>query len=77
MGSGGLFSLEERCHLHPERPGDLAQLQDGDVAEATFQAVGVGAVDSCLSRELLLVPALRLPKGTDTSTKALEGRVWG
>ena len=77
MGSGGLFSLEERCHLHPERPGDLAELQDSDVADAAFQAVGVGAVDSGLSGELFLIPSLGFPKAADASAKALEGRVWG
>ena len=77
MGSGGLFSLEKRCHLHPERPGDLEELQDRDVANAALQAVGVGAVNPGLSGELFLIPTLRFPKGADASAKALEGTVWG
>ena len=69
--------LEERRHLDAEGPGDLLELQHGDVAHAPLQAVRIRPVDAGLGGEPFLIPALGFAESADAPAETFEGRVRG
>ena len=68
---------KEVGHSHPQRPGQLDQVQRGAVPHATFDAAHVAAADSGDVRKSLLGDVLLFSEMTDASAESLEGGVFG